>query len=180
MKLCSICFFGLSGHSSQPPPRESAALLQKALHISASRPLSLPLPPSAAATCLILSGFLLLLAVAACIRVITSHGVLYFQFVSLLFHPQERKLGLIITGNSMLYHHKQHALLQIMTHKQRCRRHVPFDRGNRYLSSHMMVQRLVSQISKSFMLKRHGQYERSFLPKAGRCVSNQLCTVGTT
>ncbi|CAM9166518.1 unnamed protein product, partial [Phaeothamnion confervicola] len=70
------------------------------------------------------------------------HGV-YTRATILFDMDTERKLGLVITGNSNLYAHKQYALLQIMTHKQRCRRHVPYEQGNRYLSSHIMVQRLV-------------------------------------
>lgn len=44
---------------------------------------------------------------------------------------QERRHGLAITGNNMLYYEKQFNILQIMTQKRTCRRHVPFDRGNK-------------------------------------------------
>lgn len=44
---------------------------------------------------------------------------------------KERTIGLAITGNNMLYYEKQYSILQIMMQKRTCRRHVPFDRGNK-------------------------------------------------
>ncbi|CAM9125730.1 unnamed protein product, partial [Discosporangium mesarthrocarpum] len=71
------------------------------------------------------------------------HGV-HTRATILMDMQEERKLGLAITGNDMLYYEKQFNILQIMTQKRRCQKHVPFDRGNKYMSHHIGVQRLIS------------------------------------
>lgn len=55
---------------------------------------------------------------------------------------QERTVGLAITGNNMLYYEKQFNILQIMTQKRTCQRHVPFDRGNKVTESRGALQRV--------------------------------------
>ncbi len=75
--------------------------------------------------------------------VASLHGV-YIRVSMLVDMQRERVHGLIISGNRMLYYQKQFHILQQMTRKKRCRKHVPFDRGNRYLAQHIAVQRLIS------------------------------------
>ncbi|CAM9723101.1 unnamed protein product [Laminaria digitata] len=81
--------------------------------------------------------------VVAFALVASLHGV-HTRAILILDMQEERTHGLAITGNNMLYYEKQFNILQIMTQKRTCRRHVPFDRGNKYLSHHISVQRLIS------------------------------------
>ncbi|CAM9201923.1 unnamed protein product [Chrysoparadoxa australica] len=75
--------------------------------------------------------------------VASLHGV-HTRAHIILDMQEERMNGLTITGNDMLYYEKQFNILQIMANKRSCKTHVPFDRGNKYLSHHLGVQRLIS------------------------------------
>jgi hypothetical protein len=92
-----------------------------------------------------LTGWIKLLytVVIAFALVASLHGVSTRAEI-LMDMQRERMHGIAITGNNMLYYEKQFNILQIMTQKKRCRKHVPFDHGNRYLSHHIGVQRLIS------------------------------------
>ncbi|CAN0361085.1 unnamed protein product, partial [Ectocarpus sp. 12 AP-2014] len=81
--------------------------------------------------------------VVAFALVASLHGV-HTRAMIILDMQEERMHGLAITGNNMLYYEKQFTILQIMSQKRTCRIHVPFDRGNKYLSHHIGVQRLIS------------------------------------
>eukprot|EP00903_Cladosiphon_okamuranus_P019408 g17844.t1 len=81
--------------------------------------------------------------VVAFALVASLHGV-HTRAMIILDMQEERMHGLAITGNNMLYYEKQFTILQIMAQKRTCRVHVPFDRGNKYLSHHIGVQRLIS------------------------------------